>query len=212
MFDLDGTLIDSAYDLVSALNDVVLPIFKSEVPYEKAKRLAGIGSRYLLRFAFEHFNTPYTEQEIENLVPAFMDAYETKIQNVSKTFNYAEELLKCLKQKHQKTILLITNKPRRFTPTIINQLNWTHYFDGIYCPEDVSARKPNPQHLLEALDKHSQTPQHALMVGDSIADYQSALDAGIDMMMVGFYNQTLSEFPKSNFFIQSYRDVIERYL
>jgi phosphoglycolate phosphatase len=203
MFDLDGTLIDSAADLVEALNTVIADIFPSRVPYDGAKRLAGIGSRHLLRYAFEYHNTPYDDAIIESFVPAFLDAYQKNMLDKTTAFAGADSLLRTLKN-NGKNLLLITNKPRRFTPDIIDNLGWTDLFDGIYCPEDVSCKKPSPQHLLEPLKKHNLNPDNALMVGDSITDYDAAIAANIPVMIVGFYEQTHAEFPLAQYFIQGY--------
>ena len=203
MFDLDGTLIDSAADLVGALNTVITDILPSRVPYDGAKRLAGIGSRHLLRYAFEYHDTPYDDAIIESFVPAFMDAYEENMLDKTTAFTGAENLLRTLKQ-NGKNLLLITNKPKRFTPHIIDSLGWTDLFDGIYCPEDVPARKPDAAHLLMPLKIHNFNPDNALMVGDSITDYDAAIAANIPVVIVGFYGQTHAEFPMAQYFIQGY--------
>ncbi|MFT6072136.1 MAG: phosphoglycolate phosphatase [Alphaproteobacteria bacterium] len=203
MFDLDGTLIDSAANLVAALNDVIRPILPSDVPYEGARRLAGIGSRHLLRYAFKYHKTFISDEGIEALVPKFMDAYAKRIDSENSFFKDADTTLKALKEMG-KNVLLVTNKPRRFTPHIIENLSWTPYFDGIFCPDDVSAKKPDAAHLHEALSKSNLPHQNALMVGDSIADYDAAVNANIPIMMVGFYGQTPEEYPKARYFINSY--------
>ena len=203
MFDLDGTLIDSAADLVCALNDTIANILPSPVPFEGAKRLAGIGSRHLLRYAFDYHKTIYNDTDIEALVPAFMNAYEKNMLDKTTAFPGADLLLRTLKN-NGKNILLITNKPKRFTPHIIQKLNWTNLFDGVFCPEDVSMRKPDAAHLLEPLKIHNFSCNNALMVGDSITDYDAAIAAAIPIMLVGFYGQTPSEFPKAQYFIKNY--------
>jgi phosphoglycolate phosphatase len=203
MFDLDGTLIDSASDLVGALNDTIADIFPQPIPYEGAKRLAGIGSRHLLRYAFDYYKTPYDDALIESYVPAFMNAYQKNMLDNTTAFAGAENLLITLKQ-NGKNLLLITNKPRRFTPLIIDFLGWTDLFDGIFCPDDVSSRKPSAAHLLEPLKIHNLNPNNALMVGDSITDYEAALAANIPVLIVGYYGQTHDEFPKAKYFINQY--------
>lgn len=203
LFDLDGTLIDSAADLVGALNDTISDIFLTPVPLDGAIRLAGIGSRHLLRYAFEYHKRPYNDADIENLVPYFMNAYEKNMLDKTNAFSGSDLLLKKLKE-NGKNLLLITNKPRRFTPHIIHNLGWSHLFDGIFCPEDVSKRKPDAAHILDALEISNFSSEGCLMVGDSVADYEAALAANIPVMIVGFYGQTQKEFPKAKYFIKSY--------
>ena len=203
LFDLDGTLIDSAESLVAALNNTIIDILPSVIPIgETVRQLAGIGSRNLLRYAFEYHNKPYTEQDIENLVPDFLNAYE-KLHHQTEPFDGATNLLKDLKAKN-KNLLLATNKPKRFTHPIMDNLNWTSLFDGIYCPEDVSQKKPNPAHLLEALANSNISTHNALMVGDSITDYHAALNAHISVMMVCFNGQTKQQFPNADYFIDDF--------
>ncbi len=208
MFDLDGTLIDSAADLVAALNETIASILPSPVPFSGAKRLAGIGSRPLLRYAFDYHKTAYDDAYIESLVPHFMNAYEKNIFKTTTAFAGADSLLRTLK-KNGKNLLLVTNKPRRFTPHILEKLNWTALFDGVFCPEDVSKRKPNPEHLLESLSLTKLSHDKTLMVGDSVTDYDAALAANIPIMIVSFYGQTKNEFQKADYFIEGY-DMIKR--
>lgn len=203
LFDLDGTLIDSAASLVAALNKTISEILPKTVPIdETVRQLAGIGSRNLLRHAFEYNQQSFSENDIEQLVPHFMDAYSTLYHDTA-PFAGADQLLQDLKSQG-KNLILATNKPRRFTPDLIKALNWASLFDGIYCPDDVSHKKPNPAHLLEALKNESLTPENTLMVGDSSADYHAALEANIPIMMACFNGQTPEQFPKANYYIYNY--------
>lgn len=204
LFDLDGTLIDSAASLISALNIVIKDILPTEVPVNTITRqLAGIGSRNLLRYAFEYHKTYYNNDLIETLVPHFLDAYES-LYDQMKPFDGADKILRDLAAQ-DKNLILTTNKPRRFTPKIMDELGWTPLFKGIFCPDDVSAKKPNPAHLTEALEKTGISSDSALMVGDSSADYNAALDANIPVMIVTFSGQLKENFPKAVDFIDSYQ-------
>ena len=112
----------------------------------------------------------------------------------------------CLEKLYNqgKNLILATNKPEQFTKVIIEHLGWNKYFKALVCPENVTHKKPHPDHLSEALEIAGITDNNPLMVGDSFTDYESALQNGFDIAMINFSYSDPSQFPKSTYFLEKY--------
>lgn len=204
LFDLDGTLINSAKDLTDALNDVLVTRNIPIVPFEVARPYAGIGSMAMIDCAFNYHKLPELSLEgKEKLRADFMEAYAKRVLTSTSPFEGAEALLDML-NKRGISLILATNKPRRFTEIIIAHLGWDKYFKAIACPDDVSKRKPDPAHLQDATKMAKVTLDNALMVGDTIADYEAAKGCNIHIAMVDFIGYDMKRFPEANYIIKSY--------
>ena len=203
LFDFDGTLIDSTQDLVNALN-ITLSLEKiGAVPPEIARPFAGIGARALLECGYRYHNIPLSTHKKDILVSVFMESYARIMLQHTCPYQGATELLQTL-YTQKKRLILATNKPKKFTNVIVPSLGWNHYFTALVCPEDVSARKPDPAHLLDAMRIAGGLSGHAIMVGDSIADYNAALAAEIDVMMVDFHHHDTSVYSKAKYIVKSF--------
>ena len=195
LFDLDGTLIDSAKELTASLNAVMAAQNMRPVPYEIARPFAGLGSRQLLQCGFSFNQRVLSEDLQEKLVLDFLADYEKRILQSASPFEKAEDFLKALKEAGKK-ILLTTNKPEKFTKIIIHYLKWDSLFDGIFCPENVRAKKPAPDHLLDALQSCDGASEKSVLFGDSETDFNAARAAKIDLYMADFGYADISLFKK----------------
>ncbi len=193
LFDLDGTLIDSAPDLVGALNEVLISHGLSEAPYEKMKPHAGIGSRALLQHGYAHHSRAISAEKLEASVPEFLAAYEKRIFAATSAFDGAGAYLRFLKEKNKK-IALTTNKPEKFTRMILEYLQWGEFFDGVFCPENVTKRKPEPEHLLEPIAFFNLSREKTVLFGDSVTDFNAAKAAKVDLMMADLGYSDLTPF------------------
>lgn len=196
LFDFDGTLIDSTQDLVNALN-VTLSLEKlSAVPTEIARPFAGVGVKALLECGYKYHNTPLSTHKRDVLSSVFMETYARIMLQHTCPYQGATELLQTL-HASKKRLILATNKPKKFTSVIIPSLGWDIYFTALACPEDVSARKPDPAHLLDAMRIAGGLSSNAVMVGDTDADYNAAIGADIDVIMVNFHNHNMDGYSKA---------------
>ncbi len=203
LFDLDGTLIDSAYDLVQSLLQVLPEYHIQTVPFEYLRPFSGIGSLAMIDAVVNYHKIEITMELRENIRNSFLETYEKNILNQTTPFDGAEKLLFSLKSMG-KRLILATNKPYRFTKIIIEHLGWNQYLTHLACSDTVSQRKPNPCHLLEAMEQSGGISNKALMVGDSVADYEAALAIPMDVVMVSFYGQDKNLFPKANFYLDKF--------
>lgn len=203
LFDLDGTLINSAYDLVHSLFEV-LPKYHIElVPFEYLRPFAGIGSIAMIDAVVNYHKIEIAQELKDKIRASFLDAYEKNILTHTTPFDGAENLLSTL-YNSGKRLILATNKPHKFTKIIIEHLGWNKYFKVLACSDTVSQRKPNPLHLLESMEQSGGISKKALMVGDSVADYEAALAVPMDIVMVSFYEQDKSLFPKATFHLDKF--------
>ncbi len=184
IFDLDGTLIDSAPDLVDSINEMLKEFNLKEASFNEAVKWIGNGSLKLVERALR-YNGIEDEKFLEKAHRNFKEKY--KHTNAKKTLLYAgaKELLKSLKDKN---LALITNKPDEYIKPILKKFD-IDVFDFIL-GGDFEYKKPSPIPLLRALEYFNVNPNEAVMIGDSKNDILAAKNAKIKSIAVTHgYNQ-----------------------
>ena len=176
-FDLDGTLVDTAPDLVRALNESVVPLGFDPVPIEAVRAMVGRGARALIRRAFvrEGRAEPH-EDLVEDRLDVFMDAYRADIARHSRPFEGVEAALDSLAAAGAR-LSVCTNKPTQLAIPLLDALNLRTRFERVIGPEDAPAKKPDASHLIVAVG--GAPIDHAcILVGDSEPDALAAKAAG----------------------------------
>ncbi|EWS98460.1 phosphoglycolate phosphatase [Pseudoalteromonas sp. SCSIO 43095] len=188
-FDLDGTLVDSVYDLYMALNltlsDLAFPIVSQRL----VESWVGNGIEVLVKRALcgdmqisEHLDEALSERAT-NL---FYQHYSEQVGEYSVLYQHVETGLAALSGMPK---ALITNKARRFTEMLLDKLAIRSHFEVIVCGDDM-AKKPSPEPLLFACDALNITPDKAIMIGDSKSDILAAQAANIDVIALTYgYHQ-----------------------
>lgn len=174
LFDLDGTLIDSAPDLAKTLNDMLAKRNQAAVPYEKIRPLVSYGSSKLLDLAF----ADNSDAEKNALREEFLSLYKT--QNCVKTdfFPSVPELLNTIEASN--TLWgIITNKYTDCTENIVNTLGLSQRTKAIVCGDTLPVAKPNPEPLLYACELLNVEPTRCVYIGDCIRDIQAGKAAGM---------------------------------
>ena len=192
IFDFDGTLIDSVPDLADATNTMLKQLNKPNFPLSTIKEWVGNGSRLLIERALvgktEVIEGELTTSEADHAEQLFFDAYSNI--SASKTVSYPD-VDKGLKQLKEAgfTLALVTNKPIRFVPDILDGLGWTPLFDMVLGGDSLPTKKPDPAPLLHACKTLKFDPAQAFMIGDSINDISAGKNAGIDTIGLSYgYN------------------------
>ena len=168
LFDLDGTLIDTAPDMIHALKSVLDNNHtNTQISDETLRKYVSDGSIGLINLVFPNKNN----EEIQRLQSQFLDIYEKNISNESRIFPHLDDLLVFLKDNHFMWGI-VTNKPTRMTLQLL-------YYLGIYCPfvvcgDTLRDRKPSPKPLLIASKLMNIDPINIMYVGDAKRD----IDAG----------------------------------
>lgn len=203
-FDLDGTLVDTAPDLVRALNAVTQPFGLQPVPLDDVRAMVGRGALALMERAFEREGR--TLEDPETRVKEFIDIYAQQVAVDSRVFPDVEATLDWLAE-HGASLSVCTNKPSVLSDLILDELGLTRHFARIIGPERTTAKKPAPDHVRDALgDGHAR----AALVGDSAPDVMSAAAAGIPSIILSYgYSEKPAGSLGAGRVIHAFRDVPE---
>ena len=185
LFDLDGTLVDSAPDLVGTLNAVLDTDDLPALPLDQGRDLIGHGARALLRRGYETAGAPLTDEALDVRFALFLDLYVGRIADLTRPYPGCVEALTALKAESY-TLAVATNKRTDLSLALLDALEMTGLFACVLGPDRVSARKPDAAHLFDALAACGGDRGRALMVGDSSLDAGAAHAAGLPFVAVGF--------------------------
>jgi phosphoglycolate phosphatase len=190
VFDLDGTLIDTAPDLIGALNGVLAEQGLPQVALADARHLVGHGAKALIERGFAWAGEPLPPKKVQPLFDRFIEIYLGRIALESVMFDELEATLDLLAGEGAK-LAVCTNKRTDLSLALLDALDLTKRFAGIVGPDRAPAPKPDPRHLLAAIAAAGGDPTHALMVGDSISDVLAAKAADVPVAVVSFgYTET----------------------
>lgn len=184
-FDLDGTLVDSAPDLIGTLNRMLVEEGLPPVPMESASTLIGSGARALLVHGFEAAGAPVERAKSDELFERFLVDYAAHIADGSQPFEGVVETLERLSERGA-ILVVATNKRSDLSELLLGKLDLTRHFAAIVGPDRVSARKPSGAHLKEAVAIAGGDPERAIMVGDAAPDADAARDAGMPCILTTF--------------------------
>ncbi|MGK6314972.1 HAD family hydrolase [Neorhizobium sp. DT-125] len=185
IFDLDGTLIDTAPDLIDSLNHTIAVADLAPVTFEDLTHLVGQGVRVMIRRAFELRKTPLDEATAERLFNRFMEHYEAHMPGKSRPYAGAVECLDRLSTAGMR-LAICTNKAERLAFPLIEKLGLSDRFAAMTCGDTFAARKPDARHILGTIERAGGNPAASVMVGDSVNDILAAHNAGIPSIAVSF--------------------------
>ncbi|MGP4712867.1 MULTISPECIES: phosphoglycolate phosphatase [unclassified Psychrobacter] len=192
IFDFDGTLIDSVPDLADAINTMLTTLGKPTYSLDTIKEWVGNGSRLLVERALvgqtQVPDGALTPSEADHAEQIFLEAYNNI--ETSKTVAYpdVDKGLHQLKQAGY-TLALVTNKPIRFVPKILESFGWTPLFSSVLGGDSLPVKKPDPTPLLHTYQTLGFTPMQAVMIGDSVNDMLAGKSAGMDTLALSYgYN------------------------
>ena len=172
-FDLDGTILNSADDLIFSLNVLLSELGQKNVSTNQVNMLVGNGALAMIKKAFEINNVKSNDIDYEKLKQKFLDIYKTCYVKKSKLYPFTYEILELLKEKKIKMIL-VSNKPEYFVKKILDHFNISKYFASISGGDTFSFRKPNAKHLTETIANAGIDKYNCIFIGDSIADAECA--------------------------------------
>jgi N-acetyl-D-muramate 6-phosphate phosphatase len=181
LFDLDGTLADTAPDLAAAVNRVRIARGLPETPYEKLRPVASAGARGLIGASF---GLQPGDNGYEELRVAFLDTYEAFIAVESVLFDGIAALLDSL-QEFRSAWGIVTNKAARFTDRLVPQIGLQHA-QCVISGDTTPHSKPHPAPLLEAARRLGVAPQNCWYVGDDLRDIQAGHAAGMTTIAAGW--------------------------
>lgn len=190
VFDLDGTLVDSAPDLHRALNVVLGEMKLPAVELADVRQSVGHGARRLIERVTAMHGVQLEDAELERLTGRYVEIYASDISALSTIFPGVVETLEWLKRCNAK-LCVCTNKRTALSKQLLGALGADHYFEDIIGADAVANRKPHPEHYRAAVAAAGGEVGRSLMVGDTDADAISAREAGAPVALVGFgYTET----------------------
>lgn len=182
VFDLDGTLADTAPDLTAALNHSLVRLGRTTIPEDSVRHMVGHGARALLQKGLSATGE-MTEELIEAGFPIFLDYYGDHICEGSTKFPGLDRALDELAGMGV-SLAVCTNKLEWLSRRFIDAIGWQHRFDALIGGDTVGVRKPDPAPLLEAITRCG--GGRAAFVGDSITDTTTGKNAGVPTIAVSF--------------------------
>ena len=185
VFDLDGTLIDTAPDLVDTLNVVFGREGLPPVPYETARNLIGGGARMMIARGIEAEGRTVAPAELDRLFQDFLAHYSEHIADRSQPFPGLTDALDTMAANGWR-FAVCTNKLEYLSVRLLKQLGLAHRF-AVICGQDTFAvQKPDPEILRRTIAAAGGTLRNAIMIGDSLTDIRTARAAGIPVIAVDF--------------------------
>jgi phosphoglycolate phosphatase len=185
VFDLDGTLVDTASDIIATLNAVLAVEGLTPLAPEVAITMVSHGSRVLLESALKANGVEAESDRLDNLVAFFIDHYSEHIADHSRAFPGAVTALDRFAAAGWR-LAVCTNKFEGLSRQLLGAIGLLDRFAAVTGQDTFGVRKPDPRHLLETIRVAGGRAENAVMVGDSIVDVDTAKAAGVPVIAVAF--------------------------
>jgi phosphoglycolate phosphatase len=190
VFDLDGTLVDTAPDLIEALNAVFARERMPPVPYDEARNMIGGGARKMIEAGLKLEGRIVGQDDLNRMFRHFVEHYATHIADSSRIFPGVDAALDKLASRGCR-LAVCTNKVESLSKQLLASLGLTRRFEAICGPDTFGMPKPDPEILRRTIQLAGGHPRRAVMVGDSGTDIATARAAGLPVVAVDFgYSET----------------------
>lgn len=205
VFDLDGTLVDTAKDLIRVLNAVTQEDGVAKVDYDSLKNLVGYGSRALITRAYAESDVSLTEARCDVVQKAFLELYADGIAQLSTPYPGVLDVLARLKRSGA-SLSVCTNKPGYLARPLLAALDMTHFFERIVGSDDTKAKKPAAGHIFHAAGHRGTQP--IIMVGDGAPDVNAAKAAKAASIIMSYgYSPIPPDSLGADIVLRSFRDL-----
>jgi phosphoglycolate phosphatase len=215
IFDLDGTLVDTAPDLHAATNHVLGLIGRNPISMAELRAFVGHGAMNLIERGVAATGAPVDQNTLKKLHGQFLDYYGDNVADHSVVF---DGLLAVLDKAQARGLKMgvCTNKVEHLSHKLLTELNMMQKFGSLIGGNTLPVMKPDPAPLIEAATRLGVNPKNIMMVGDSETDIRTAQNAGVPVLAVtfGYTSQHVSAFDPTHM-IDHYDEawpIIERYL
>ena len=188
LFDLDGTLVDSAADLYRAMNLSLEKLALPAVTEAQVRIWVGKGAAKLCEMVLQHLFGQVNAEQHQQLLATFMDIYAQELCVHTSIYTGVLDFLNYC-QTQNITMACVTNKPEHLAQGVLDSLGLSGYFKILLGGDSLAERKPHPLPLLHCMEIQNVSAAETLMVGDSSNDVEAARRAGIDCIAVSYgYN------------------------
>ena len=213
LFDLDGTIVNTAPDLMAAHNHVMKKFGHAEKKLSEIKSLAGRGAWVMMQRSFKE---EIKDEKIKNeMTKEFIDFYAKNIDRNSQPINGVIEFLEWAKGK-KISMAVCTNKQERLAVDLLKKLDMSKYFEYIAGADTFEFNKPDPRHLTNVVEIVGGDLKKTIMVGDSEVDANSAHNAKLPFVLVkdGYTEKNENEIKHDELISDfvGFEKIIEKYL
>lgn len=193
LLDLDGTLADTAQDLVFTLNQLLQTEGRRPLPFERVRPIVSNGASALIEFGF---GADLPADKFSQLTRAFLDIYQNHLTHKTVLFPGMAELLETIEARGERWGV-VTNKPSWLTDPLMEELGLAQRAACVVSGDTVEHKKPHPQPLLHACDLMGVTAAECLYVGDARRDMEAGQRAGMKTIAALFGYITDDDNPAS---------------
>ncbi len=183
VFDLDGTLVDTAPDLAAAMNAVLAEAGRRTLAPETVRSLVGRGARALIERGFSATGAPAATDKLDTYVQSFLAHYRANIAS-SQPYPGVPETLALL--QHEAGLGICTSKPQEFADMLLAKLDLARFFGVVHGAGRAPYLKPDPKHLTDVIAALGGTTARSVMIGDSSTDVELARAGGIPVILVSY--------------------------
>ncbi|WP_151778646.1 phosphoglycolate phosphatase [Acinetobacter brisouii] len=188
LFDLDGTLIDTAADMFRAMNITLQQLGYPLVTEQQIREWVGQGTSKLCDRVLMHLQGEIDPAQHQCLLEKYLEVYEIELCVESQLFAGVLPFLEYC-QSQQLHMACVTNKPEHLAKILLEKLDVNNFFGLVVGGDTLEKRKPDPMPLLHAMDFFQTQPEKTLMIGDSSNDVEAARRAGVDCVVMSYgYN------------------------
>lgn len=205
-FDLDGTLIDTAPDLVRVTSETIALVGVPPTSYRLARQEVSFGSKVLIQNALKRAGQSVSNKKLADLRRFFLERYAETIADNSQAFPHVITTLKALKNGGAK-LSVCTNKPGYLARPLLDALQMSHFFDVVIGGDEVPIAKPSAHHIFSAAGR-PQRGRTLIMVGDSYPDIRAAHNAGVPSILMSYgYTTDKPHKLKPSIILNNFRDI-----
>jgi phosphoglycolate phosphatase len=185
VFDLDGTLANTAPDIIGTLNVILASLGHTPLSDDRAMPLIGEGARALLIAGLAEAGVVVAPDQLETLFDRFLTIYEGRIADESHLYPGVSNALEQLSVSGYR-LAICTNKLEHQARSVTEKLGIAQHFSAICGRDTFAYAKPDARHLTETIGQSGGDPKRAIMIGDSITDIKTARNAGLPVIAVTF--------------------------
>lgn len=185
VFDLDGTMIDTAPDLIESLNHTIAVRDLAPVTFNDLTHLVGQGARVMIRRAFALREAHLDEAEVEPLLARFLDHYKGNMPGHARVYEGLLDSFDRLEAAGMR-LAVCTNKLEQLAYPLLDKMGLAHRFAAMTAGDTFAVRKPDARHLLGTIEMAGGDPARTVMIGDSVNDILAAQNANVASIAVTF--------------------------
>ena len=210
LFDLDGTLVDTAPDLMHALNQTLADRGYPQADLQLTRLWVGHGAKVMIQQALQHMGkSVLTEDHLEEMYQLFLRHYQERISVDSKPYPGVISTLEVLRERTPR-LGVVSNKRQDLTIQVLQELDLYQYFNIVVGGDTLQVSKPEPQPILYACNKLVARPTETLFVGDSKTDVDAARAAGCPVVCMrdGYNHNTPADQLGADRVLDSFSELI----